>query len=177
MKTFTLYFLRPCLVLALWIGSLGFSSAADQTINGNFTVEGDSDFQGNTLSVGTRADSTTTPGINWIYSDGPIPSVFFNATRGAANWHWQDEAGNIQLKLDKNNRLTLYDQSVPQIARVLLDPSGTSSFLGPVLFSGSSNEAPNQTLVSGGSLITAALGDARYRLGGSTINGSAGGWF
>ena len=91
--------LRASSFLAAFVSLSLPSFAADQTVTGNLTVEGDSDLQGNTVSMGTRADSGVTPGLNWIYTDGVAPSVFFNTTRGAANWLWQDETGRIQLKL------------------------------------------------------------------------------
>lgn len=66
--------------------------SADQTVAGNLTVEGDTDIQGDALSLGTRADSSITPGLNLLYGDATNPTIYFGATRGLATWVWQADA-------------------------------------------------------------------------------------
>lgn len=138
MNSLTAAFARVCLSLAL-ISSFGSAAlAADQTIDGNLFVDGDTDLGGNTLSFGTRTDSGIIPGLNLLYSDATVPTIYFNATRPTANWLWQSVDGAaLQMRLDATNTLSLTDPATGTVS-ILLNPSPSvgATFPGPVLIAG-----------------------------------------
>ena len=125
------------LVLASVFESLAL--AIDQTVIGNLSVTGDTDLGGNTLSVGTRTDSSTTPGLNLLYGDATTPTIYFNATRSGASWLWQSNSSTPQLKLSGTNQLLLYDQATTPAVKITLDPVGTSTFTNSVVVGGAFN--------------------------------------
>ena len=128
------------LVACLGLTSLALAvDPVDQTVTGNLSVEGDTDLQGNTLSLGTRSDSSTTPGLNLLYGDATAPTIYFSATRGGANWLWQSNTNKSQLKLTTTNQLQLFDQAATPAVKITLNPNGTSSFAGPVIFGSAVN--------------------------------------
>jgi hypothetical protein len=155
-----LHFIRT-LSRSLSLVALSLSASAladDQTVTGNLSVTGDADIRGNTLSVGTRTDSITTPGVNLLYSDGTAPSIYFTATRSGANWLWQSNTSAPQLRLSGSNKLLLYDQATTPTAKITLDPIGTSTFAQSVTLNGTDNRMPNQTITGPGSILTQATG-------------------
>lgn len=120
---FASFYFRSVLVgAALWLNSY----AADEVITGNLTVDGDVDIEGDVMSLGTRSDSSVTPGFTLLYADSTVPSIYLSATRGAANWLWQDENGKIQMKLGADNKLYLLDQEAVEAAQIVLNPAGES---------------------------------------------------
>jgi hypothetical protein len=139
----------------------------DQTVNGNLLITGDIDVAGNTLSFGTRTDGSTAPGLELFYSDGGISTLCFNATQLSANWVWQ-RSGVPQLKLDSDNKLQLFDQSIVPVVKISLDPSGSSSFAGPVQFSSNVTingilTLPNQSAATNTSVLTFGLANQIYQ--------------
>lgn len=120
--------------ITLSLSIVGF--ATDQVVEGNLSVEGDADIQGDILSLGTRADSSTTPGLNLLYTDAAAPSIYFSATRNNSSWMWQRDGAKTQMKLGGDNKLQIFDQSSTPVAKITLDPLGVSSFAGAVQFGG-----------------------------------------
>jgi len=158
------------LLLTFWVAlELSPLKADDQTINGDLTVTGTSDIQGNALALGTRSDNSY-PGLLNLYTDGTTstPSVLeFDANRSSNVWKWQQNGGavlQLQMSLNSNshNELVLYDQSTTPNANIILNPIGTSTFANSVTANGIDNEMPNQTLVNANSVLTESLGDSRY---------------
>lgn len=169
MKSLPVALARACMSLAL-VSSFGSAAfAADLAVTGNLSVTGDADISGNTFSFGTRTDSSVTPGLNLLYSDATAPTVYFSATRSGANWLWQSNTSKSQLKLTTANQLQLFDQATTPVAKIILDPLGTSSFAGPVTF------AAQVTLQGGLGSVSGSL-SASGNLSASgdlTIGGSA----
>jgi len=161
--------------LALWltfgVALQGKWAQADQTITGNLTVTGLADVQGNTLSMGTRTDNSN-PGWITVYTDGAASAMEFDASRGANIWKWQENGGTslkVQMTLDSSSVLSLYESGG---AKIVLSPSGMSSFLHSVTFSGPGNTMPHQTLDYGSSsVLTEGLGDTRYLAKSGTATG------
>ena len=138
--------------------------ATDQTVSGDLTVTGTSDFQGDSLTFGMRSD-TSDPGIEMVYTDGSTSILEFNASRSANIWKWQQNGGSaltLQMSLDENNALRLYDQSSTPEPRITLDPLGTSTFENSIVINGTDNQMPYQTLTGESSVLTEGLADARY---------------
>ena len=166
------------LLLTFWV-ALQLSPLRAQTIitgnevSGNLTVTGTTDLQstldiqGVSLTLGTNS-STTNPGAGMFYTDGTTSTLEFDATRSANIWKWQQNGGaalQLQMKLDNNNTLTLWDQSSPtQNANIVLNPLGSSTFANSVTVNGTDNEMPHQTLVNADSVLTEGLADSRYLL-------------
>lgn len=123
-----------CLAVIICVPVISYS--ADLVVSGSLVVEGDADIQGDTLSIGTRADSSVTPGLNVLYLDAAAPSIYFSATRNNVAWLWQRDGEKIQMQLGGDNKLQLYDQSIAPVAKITLDPLGSSVFSGPVNFNG-----------------------------------------
>jgi len=170
------------LLLTFWVAlQTRYLKADDQTIgnltvtgtanlNGSLTVAGTTDLQGDTLTIGTLSNDPNY-GVLTLYTDnGTISSLEFDATRAAHVWKWQQNGGaTLQMTLDNNNKLTLYDQSSPTPnANIVLNPLGTSTFAnsltigGTLTVSGADNEMPYQTLVNANSVLTEGLADQRY---------------
>ena len=141
------------LLLTFWVAlQFGKARADNQTVSGNLTVTGSTTLQGNTtiqstlnvggntLGLGSRTDTATVPGWAEVYIDGTTSTTAFGATRGTNIWTWQQNSvattPQLQMTLDNNANLTLYDQSSPQNVSVYLSPTGTSTFASPVYFYG-----------------------------------------
>jgi hypothetical protein len=159
---------------SLWLAAVLSSASSltaqeDLAVTGNLSVTGDADINGNTLSFGTRSDSSTTPGLNFLYGDDTGPTIYFSATRSTANWVWQSNTSKSQLKLSSANQLILYDQTATPAAKITLDPVGTSTFANSVVLNGTSNRLPNQTLSGRDSILTQDLADTLYVAAGSTL--------
>ncbi len=169
MKSFPMALARACFASVISLGSGSLILAQDQTINGNLSVTGDADIGGSVLSLGTRADSSTTPGLNLLYGDATAPTIYFNATRNGASWLWQSNTSKPQLKLTAINQLQLFDQAATPVVGITLDPVGTSIFAHSLVVNGTDNRLPNQTLTGQDSLLTQGLADSRYprNLGGA----------
>lgn len=136
--------------------------AQNQTVSGNLTVTGTSDFEGDTLTFGTNS-STTDLGVLTLYTDGTTSTTEFDASRSANIWKWQQNQSatlQLQMKLDNNNNLTLYNSS--GTVEITLNPGGTSTFQNSVTLNGTSNTMPNQTLSGGSSVLTESLGNGLY---------------
>jgi len=137
--------------------------AQNQTVSGTLTVTGDTDLQGGTLTFGTRTDNSQ-PGALTLYTDGTTSTLEFDASRSANIWKWQQNGNatlQLQMTLDNNNKLTLYNSS--GAAAITLDPNGTSTIAGSTTFNGTSNTMPNQTLTGGlNSVLTESLGNGLY---------------
>lgn len=149
---------RAILLFATALASATSITAEDLAVTGNLSVTGDADISGNTLSFGTRADSSTTPGLNLLYGDATAPTIYFNATRNGASWLWQSNTSTPQLKLTGTNQLLLYDQATTPAVKITLDPAGTSTFAKSVVLNGTDNQMPNQTITGPGSVLTKATG-------------------
>lgn len=139
----------------------------DQAVDGSLAVAGDLDVAGDTLTFGTRIDSSGARGLNLFYSDGATPTFYLNATRSDANWVWQSNGGP-QLKLDADNKLQLFDRSANPTVKISLDPLGTSSFSGPVQFAAGVTingvlALPNQSTSTNASVLTVGLADQVYQ--------------
>lgn len=153
------------LALLVWIALRSAPlRAGDQTVSGNLTVTGTADVQGNTMGLGTRVDTSAE---GWVvnYTDGTTSFVDLEANRSANIWRWWQNGGatlGLQMTLDNNNKLVLYDQSSTPNAKITLNPLGTSTLANSVTINGTDNEMPNQTLVNANSVLTESLGDARY---------------
>lgn len=156
------------LLLTFWVALQGkllrATTITGDTVTGNFTATGNADVQGNTFSFGTRTDNSN-PGWLTFYTDGTTSSLEFDASRSANIWKWQQNGGatlKLQMTLDNNNALTLFDQASTPVAKITLNPLGTSTFANSVTLNGTNNTMPNQTLTGSGSVITEGLGDSRY---------------
>ena len=128
---------------------------------GNLTVTGNTDLLGSTLSLGTRADSSITPGLNVSYGDATSPTVNFSATRSGANWLWSSNTTQTQLQLSSLNVLTLFNPSTG-LAGISLDPAGVASFSGGLTVGGNLQANGGFSLPTG---TTAAQG---LNFGGDT---------
>jgi len=138
--------------------SLAVSAIAqDLSVNGNLSVTGDTDLGGNTLSLGTRADSSTTPGLNLLYGDAAAPTIYFNATRSGAQWLWQQNGTSPQMKLTSSNQLLLFSTTNATTPAVTLAPAGTSTFSGPVQFQGTVTMNGNSVTNLNASNITTGI--------------------
>ncbi len=160
------------LLPVFWVALQTQCLQADQTITGSLTVTGVGDIQGNTLSLGTRTDNLD---AGWWagFIDGSSSVVEFDANRSANIWKWQQNGGatpQLQMSLDNNNVLVLYDHSSTPVSKVTLNPLGTSTFSNSITLNGTDNQMPNQILTGDGSVLTQSLGDARYMVLGA--NGS-----
>ena len=136
--------------------------AQNQTINGNLTVTGTGDFQGNTFNLGSWSGNNSEPGVVFYYTDGTTAGVNFLANRNAAIWQWSAFNGSTSIplmKLDQGNQLTLYSGTLPAIT---LSPSGTSAFTGNIVFSGTDNRMPWQGVTGTSSILTKHLADGLY---------------
>lgn len=162
---------RYWLFALAWVAMPLSINAQNQTVNGTLTVTGTAtlednlDIYGDVLSLGTRTDVSTDPGWLATYTDGITSVIDLTATRSANIWKWQQDGSNttkVQMSLSAGNELVLYDQSTPPEAKITLNPTGASIFAASVSFLGTDNKMPNQTVVDSGSVLTVALGDARY---------------
>ena len=122
MKSLPVGLVRACVSLAFASSFVSLALATDQTVDGNLSVTGDTDLGGNTLSFGTRTDSATTPGLSLLYSDGTVPTIYFNATRPTANWLWQSNTSTTQMQLDATNTLSLVNPATG-LATIILNPA------------------------------------------------------
>jgi len=143
-------------LLGAVIGLSSENFAADEVVTGNLTVEGDVDIESNALSLGIRSDSSVTPGLTLLYADAAAPSIYLSASRGPANWFWQDEGGKIQMKLAANNKLQLFDQQSVPVAKIVLDPLGRSILNSALI---SSSEA-SISVTSGALTVAGGVGIA-----------------
>ena len=163
------------LLLTFWVAVQFSRLHADQTVNGNLNVTGNSDLEGGTLTFGTRGDNSN-PGAGVLYTDGASSSLEFDASRAANLWKWQQNGGatlQLQMSLSSSNALVLYDQSATPVAKITLNPLGASTFSNSLTVNGTDNEMPHQTLASGNSVLIERLADERYLL--SAQGGSDGG--
>ena len=165
------------LLLTFWLAlQTRYLRADDLNVSGNLSVTGTSDLWGNDLYFGTHSGTPNTSGLTVVFSDGTTTTVSLNATSSANIWKWQQNAGatlQVQMTLDNNNTLTLFDQSSTPVAKITLNPLGTSTFANSVTLNGTDNEMPNQTLVNSNSVLTEGLADNRYVSSGSITIGSA----
>jgi hypothetical protein len=152
--------------------------AQDQTVSGNLTVTGDADIEGSALSLGTRSDSSTTPGITLLYADAEAPSIYLSATRNNASWIWQMDGGRRQMELGGGNQLKIFDQSSVPVVGILLNPAGESSISSDLIINGQL-KVPNQNQSNINGVVTFALADQIYlrkninslKLGSNTVAG------
>lgn len=113
---------------------------------------------------------TSDPGFATLYTDGTTSVLEFDASRAANIWRWQQNAGatlQLQMALDNNNTLTLYNQAASPTANITLNPLGTSTFQNSLTVNGTDNEMPNQALVNANSVLTRGLADGRYLVAGA----------
>jgi Head domain of trimeric autotransporter adhesin len=110
------------------------SWAANGTFD-NLSVTGSSDFQGGTNMFGTWTSGPTNfPAMT--LNTASSGTVNFIGSGSAVVWQWWDFNGtsnSLSMALDQNNQLTLFNGTVPGIT---LSPSGTSSFAGSLMVSG-----------------------------------------
>jgi len=162
MKTLALQISVSLVMATCFLGSL---HAQDQTVSGNLTVTGTVDIAGNALYLGTHVSTPNNSGWMLSFADGTISTINFSATQSANLWQWQQNGigtPSVQMSLSGSNTLTLFDQSVPPVAKVVITPTGTSSFANSLTLNGNDNEMPNQTMVGANSILTKGLADARY---------------
>jgi len=168
------------LLLTFWVALQTRWARATDLTGDNLTLTGTADIAGTTISLGTGASSY--PGWQVVYTDGTTSHVDFMGTRSANIWRWwQNGSGTsqLQLTLDNNNKLIIFDQSSTPVPKITLDPMGVSTFAnaltvtGTLTVNGTNNQMPNQTLTGANSVLTEGLADGRY-LSSSTITvGSA----
>lgn len=159
-----------CIFTALSLPSF----AVDATYN-NLEVNGQADFAGANTTFGTSG--TASAGVVLNYIDGSTGTITLIATPSSAAWQWAVTSGTsavLSMRLDGNNQLSLYTTGTGNSAGVVLNPatSGTSTLAGSITIGGTNNVLPNQVLLSGSSILTRSLADARYAISGS--NGSFG---
>ena len=88
-------------LLAIWVAihasPLKAQAISGNTVSGNFTVTGNSDLQGGSLTLGTN-----TSGPDWgaqvLYTDGATSTLEFDANRSANIWQWQQGGGSATLE-------------------------------------------------------------------------------
>lgn len=169
------------LLLTFWVAlharHLQAQTISGNTVDGNLTVTGTSDFQGNSLTLGTRTDDSN-PGAMALYTDGTTSTLEFDSSRSANIWKWQQNGGTtlqlqMSLNLSNQNELVLYNQASTPVAKIILNPLGASTFQNSLTVNGTDNEMPNQTLVNGNSVLTESLADSRYASGSVITTGSA----
>ncbi|MBW8780722.1 MAG: hypothetical protein JF599_02375 [Verrucomicrobia bacterium] len=159
--------LRASTLLGAVLGMAPMILGQDQEVSGNLFIAGDIEVDGNALSFGTRTDGSTAPGLALLYSDGVTSTLCFNATHLSTNWVWQ-RSGMPQLKLDSDNKLQLFDQSIVPVVKISLDPSGSSSFAEPVQFASNVTingvlTLPNQNAATNASVLTFGLANQIYQ--------------
>jgi len=162
-------FFKVCLASSIF-AKLSFGS--DLAVDGNLTVTGQADIQGNIATVGSWAGDTTHAGLTFQYSEtSGASTITFDASRNTNSWFWRHNtaSGLIPgMQLDDTHRLTLF-ASDGATAGVILDPAGASTIAGSLVINGTSITLPNQTLAGASSVLTQGLADTRYlRQGGST---------
>jgi hypothetical protein len=118
-------------------GNLSVTQNAE--VDGSLSVGGSADIGGDTLSIGTRSDSAVIPGLSLLYGDASAPTIYFSSTRNDASWLWRENGTKTQMKLGADNKFQLFDQAATPVAKITLDPLGTSIFSTPVTFLSSSN--------------------------------------
>ena len=135
MKTTTARSLRslPTLLLVWGCSSVSLLAQTNQTITGNLSVVGISDFggnpdfNGNSLSFGSRnAPLSTTPGAIWTYADGTTPQITWSANQTGLTWLWHSGT-SPQFRVDGTNTLGLFVPGATTPA-ITLNPAGPSTF-------------------------------------------------
>lgn len=163
-------------VVVALVGST-VAAQADQAVTGNLSVTGEVDISGTSLTLGpTQMDNWPAFGLSYSESSGHFLSMAVG--RSDVDWIWlHPNFGNgaltqISMRLDSAHRLTLYHSPlIDDDPGIVLDPSGVSSFTGSISVGGANNVMPNQTLGDPSSILTVALGDARYaRIGVGGFN-------
>lgn len=157
MKSHLLRVLRAGIFTGAVAGLVLSAYAADETVTGNLTVEGDTDIQGDALSLGTRSDSSVTPGLSLLYDDATNPTIYFGATRELATWVWQSDV-HAQFKVDGANTLTLFNPTT-HVAGIVLNPAGTSTVAGGFTVNGVMS-VPSGVFTGGSTGLTLEAGGA-----------------
>lgn len=108
------------------------------------TINGDLDILGDVLSLGSHADDKNVAGMSIGFSDditqpdSPASAVAFSISRSLASWSWtradvSSPATSVpQMRLDANNRLTLFDPATSGLPAVVIDPQGGTYFTGGI---------------------------------------------
>jgi len=158
------------LLLIFGIGLHTQWARATDLTGDNLTLTGTADIAGGTISLGTGASSY--PGWQAAYTDGTTSHVDLQATRDANIWRWWQKASStaeLQMTLDGDHKLILYDQSSTPVAMITLDPMGASTITNSLTVNGTDNQMPNQTLTGTTSVLTVGLADSRYFPIGGTM--------
>lgn len=159
--------------LLLQIGASTLLWASDQLVEGELRVTGSADVEGSVLTIGSWDGDPSHAGLTIQYLESSGSStVSMDASRASHAWLWRRNSTNGLLngmQLAADNRLVLFAGD-GTTAGISLDPSGVSTFGGSIAVNGNDNRLPNQTLGAGDSIVTRALGDARYlRSTGNTL--------
>ncbi len=185
MKTTTARSLRclPPLLLAWGLSSVSLLAQTNQTITGNLSVVGLSDFggnpdfNGNSLSFGSRnAPLSTTPGAIWTYIDGTTPQITWSATQTGLTWLWHSGT-SPQFRVDGTNTLGLFVPGATTPA-IILNPAGLSTFaqgltVTGVLTASGGLSSPGGTVTGGTNGLTLSAGGTDKNI---TITPSGNGW-
>ncbi len=111
------------------------------TLNENnlAVIAGNLDIAGNVLSLGSLSGDAATSGVTLQFSDTGAQAMLGSALgRSAAQWVWwrvnpNDVTGYVPtMAVDSAFGLALYDPANPAQATIKLNPTGGSSFKGPV---------------------------------------------
>jgi len=170
---------KMALLLTFWVAlqSQALRAQSPPYITGNIVsgtnliVTSNTDIYGNTLSMGSQAGTSNTPGWETVYIDGTNSAVYFQAARPGNEWYWQQNGNTSlqpQMTLDSSGNLVLYSNGTNEIT---LTPAvtGTSTFSSSVIIDGTNNTMPHQILTSSNSVLTEGLADNRYVLDSSSI--------
>jgi hypothetical protein len=136
------------------LNNSSYTAAGDSDLPSTATsANGVFQIKGNFMSLGTWSSNANQAGLNLAYYDAPSTtapaSIEWTASRPLTSWVWdaasQDgTVANAVMQLDQTSQLLLYpqanaqsDSTTPPTATIVLDPNptGTSSFAGPVLIS------------------------------------------
>lgn len=100
----------------------------------------DLDVLGNLFSLGSLKTNSNTVGLTLQFSDdGTTARLASSLSRVNAEWTWNHVTSNnagtgvAMMKLDANNRLSLFDSTDPTKAAIILNPAGRSIFDKPVV--------------------------------------------
>jgi hypothetical protein len=153
--------------------SMDLNAQSNQTVTGNLTVNGNSDFEGNVATFGSFNADPSNAGLVLQYGEASgVSTITFDAMREVNTWYWRHDGtlGAVNtMTLDNDHKLTIF-QSDGTTAGVVLNPDGSSTFVGSLVVNGTDSKLPNQTLTGSTSIITQGLGDGRYlRQGSSTL--------
>ena len=130
------------------------------------STSADLDVLGNLFSLGSLKTNSNTVGLTLQFSDdGTNARLASSLSRARSEWLWSHAAasgsatGVPMMKLDSENRLSLFDSTDPTKAAIILNPNGRSLFDKPVVigpYPDTSIETVNGTDRTKGVFVVAA---------------------